>query len=251
MKSLFVGALALTSLMSGAAIADTVNIDFFTVPDFQDNGAALPDFGVCCTSPPATVPNIAIGSSLSGGLPVTTTGGPTDVKMVSGTGQILWWTPSGTTVVATGSSIVNLPYTNNNFYAPMGNGPTNIGNSNFFQTAIVSGILTGSGSDAKLTLTSDDDAFVYVNGLYIGGNPGVHGAQTSILDLGSFTGTESLEIFYADRAQTQAVLGITLDGATVTASVPEPSTWAMMILGFFGVGFMAYRRKSAPRLRIA
>ena len=24
--------------------------------------------------------------------------------------------------------------------------------------------------------------------------------------------------------------------------VPEPSTWAMMILGFAGVGFMAYRR---------
>jgi hypothetical protein len=30
---------------------------------------------------------------------------------------------------------------------------------------------------------------------------------------------------------------------TVTAAVPEPSTWAMMILGFCGVGFMAYRRK--------
>jgi PEP-CTERM motif len=29
--------------------------------------------------------------------------------------------------------------------------------------------------------------------------------------------------------------------ASITA-VPEPSTWAMMILGFFGVGFMAYRR---------
>jgi hypothetical protein len=26
--------------------------------------------------------------------------------------------------------------------------------------------------------------------------------------------------------------------------VPEPSTWAMLLLGFFGVGFMAYRRKS-------
>jgi hypothetical protein len=25
-------------------------------------------------------------------------------------------------------------------------------------------------------------------------------------------------------------------------AVPEPSTWAMMILGFAGVGFMAYRR---------
>jgi hypothetical protein len=32
----------------------------------------------------------------------------------------------------------------------------------------------------------------------------------------------------------------------VTPGVPEPSTWAMMILGFAGVGFMAYRRKSNP-----
>jgi hypothetical protein len=33
-----------------------------------------------------------------------------------------------------------------------------------------------------------------------------------------------------------------LDGVSVS-SVPEPSTWAMMILGFCGLGFMAYRRK--------
>jgi hypothetical protein len=33
--------------------------------------------------------------------------------------------------------------------------------------------------------------------------------------------------------------------------VPEPSTWAMMILGFFGVGFMAYRRRSQMSLRLA
>jgi hypothetical protein len=29
-------------------------------------------------------------------------------------------------------------------------------------------------------------------------------------------------------------------------AVPEPSTWAMMILGFAGIGFLAYRRKSKP-----
>jgi hypothetical protein len=29
-------------------------------------------------------------------------------------------------------------------------------------------------------------------------------------------------------------------------AVPEPSTWAMLILGFAGVGFMAHRRKSRP-----
>jgi PEP-CTERM motif len=31
-------------------------------------------------------------------------------------------------------------------------------------------------------------------------------------------------------------------------AVPEPSTWAMMILGFAGIGFMAFRRKAKPAL---
>jgi len=35
------------------------------------------------------------------------------------------------------------------------------------------------------------------------------------------------------------------------SAVPETSTWAMMILGFAGVGFMAYRRKVKPALRVA
>jgi hypothetical protein len=37
--------------------------------------------------------------------------------------------------------------------------------------------------------------------------------------------------------------------ADFAATAPEPSTWAMMILGFMGVGFMAYRRKSPSRFR--
>jgi hypothetical protein len=42
-----------------------------------------------------------------------------------------------------------------------------------------------------------------------------------------------------------------IDSVTISA-VPEASTWAMMILGFFGIGFMAYRRKSsASDLRLA
>jgi hypothetical protein len=43
---------------------------------------------------------------------------------------------------------------------------------------------------------------------------------------------------------------ITSDGIgnnpTVSSAVPEPSTWAMMIFGFAGLGFIAYRRKSKP-----
>lgn len=38
----------------------------------------------------------------------------------------------------------------------------------------------------------------------------------------------------------------------VVTAVPEPSTWAMLLLGFFGVGFMAYRRNAKPAaLRLA
>jgi hypothetical protein len=38
----------------------------------------------------------------------------------------------------------------------------------------------------------------------------------------------------------------------IASPVPEPSTWAMLILGFAGVGFMAYRRKqNGSALRIA
>lgn len=40
-------------------------------------------------------------------------------------------------------------------------------------------------------------------------------------------------------------------GTEITLSVtavPEPSTWAMLLLSFLGLGFMAYRRKSKPAM---
>ena len=42
-----------------------------------------------------------------------------------------------------------------------------------------------------------------------------------------------------------------IDDVTVTTGVPELSTWAMMILGFFGVGFLAYRPKTRQSFRLA
>jgi PEP-CTERM motif len=40
-------------------------------------------------------------------------------------------------------------------------------------------------------------------------------------------------------------------GSFSIAAVPEPATWAMMILGFLGVGFMSYRRKVRTGFRLA
>jgi hypothetical protein len=54
------------------------------------------------------------------------------------------------------------------------------------------------------------------------------------------------------------LFGVTFDGpgtfsatlAEPIAAVPEPSTWAMIIVGFAGLGFMAYRRKSESTLMV-
>jgi hypothetical protein len=79
---------------------------------------------------------------------------------------------------------------------------------------------------------------------------------------GTFTPTLSwtqvTETFVALSATPLVFAGTILDGdhssgidnITISA-VPEPSTWAMMILGFFGVGFAAYRRKSKLTFRLA
>jgi PEP-CTERM motif len=49
-------------------------------------------------------------------------------------------------------------------------------------------------------------------------------------------GGEDIEFTVAQETTVDTTTGM-------TSAVPEPSTWAMMILGFCGLGFMAYRRK--------
>jgi PEP-CTERM motif len=49
---------------------------------------------------------------------------------------------------------------------------------------------------------------------------------------------------------TATAVGSNFDG-TFTTGVPEPSSWAMMLLGFAGIGLMAHRRNSKPKLSAA
>jgi hypothetical protein len=67
------------------------------------------------------------------------------------------------------------------------------------------------------------------------GDPSCNRFITFSGDITSFTLTSGANSFEVD---------------SFTTAVPEPSTWAMMILGFVGLGFMAYRRKS-PSFRFA
>jgi hypothetical protein len=84
----------------------------------------------------------------------------------------------------------------------------------------ITNIFSAFGGGGISTSESGDNLF-FTNGLF---NP-----PPLVFELGAISGTE-----------------------TVTAAVPEPSTWAMMILGFCGLGFMAYRRKrSGSSFRLA
>ena len=42
-----------------------------------------------------------------------------------------------------------------------------------------------------------------------------------------------------------------LEVASVSSAVPEPSTWAMMLLGFAGLGYAAYRKTKTERMAFA
>jgi hypothetical protein len=71
------------------------------------------------------------------------------------------------------------------------------------------------------------------------------GVQTSFLNSGAGPYSVTEEYIITSTGSGDA-------SSTIVVSVPESSTWAMMILGFFGVGFMAYRRKNNPMMfRIA
>jgi len=41
-----------------------------------------------------------------------------------------------------------------------------------------------------------------------------------------------------------------VDNVSLTAAVPEPATWAMMVLGFAGIGLLGYRRSQKAQFRL-
>nr|WP_063993597.1 PEP-CTERM sorting domain-containing protein [Bradyrhizobium sp.] len=108
-------------------------------------------------------------------------------------------------------------------------------------TATISGTFYGGG-------WSFTDGVHSTGGLYSLNVP----VTNPVIQIGTFT--------YANGAYNYSFTynGLTtalqFDGGTITGvitAVPEPATWAMMTLGFFGLGFIAYRRRTGASLRLA
>ncbi len=139
----------------------------------------------------------------------------------------------------TGSQDINLDLTIKDF-ASGGNGPI-------------------SGAFAFYTCTSNCNALTAPIGTLVPGSSVALGPvtggpsnnnKTQSADLDAVLGTGN---YFAEFIQSPVTAtSDNFNGAfTITAGVPEPATWAMTILGFFGIGFLAYRRKSGSVLRLA
>jgi hypothetical protein len=114
------------------------------------------------------------------------------------------------------------------------------------------GIVSSSGPLSG-TVTHDDGASLIVagNNLLPLGDAGPTPPETStITDPALSHNGDHFILDYVEFNGSPAELTLALNVPVLT-DVPEPSTWAMMILGFCGVGFLAYRRKSKVALRLA
>ena len=107
----------------------------------------------------------------------------------------------------------------------------------------------------------------YTLSFSLGGNALDDGSKTTVISLGSFSQSITLaasdpltafqftfsttggNLSFTDLAGGNGNIGNILDNVAVSA-IPEPSTWAMLILGFCGMGFLAYRRRPSFSVRM-
>jgi hypothetical protein len=104
---------------------------------------------------------------------------------------------------------------------------------------------TGGGSNQVFSFTNDPIVFFDIPDASHPENASLVVCSQPGFSCGNYTGTQTVYASGYALADTSSVFFATVQA--VTPAVPEPSTWMMMIAGFCGLGFMAYRKKTGVR----
>ncbi|MGB8606808.1 MAG: PEPxxWA-CTERM sorting domain-containing protein [Bradyrhizobium sp.] len=193
------------------------------------------------------VPNDVASSNLA---TTTTPSGPSTAHFTY-TGDLSWidiepqnTTPAGNLAM----SFLTLANISGFTSATLGNGASGVSAFGNMSLSIAGDayvtffLITGTYSGPIGTITHDDGATLALNGGIVVDSPNETAAITD-----NFTNPGGAPVpFVLDYVSANGAPSV-----LVVTAVPEPSTWALMILGFAGVGFMAYRRKNHGSLRLA
>ena len=103
--------------------------------------------------------------------------------------------------------------------------------------------------DYLMTLGTDDAGYLFVDNTLVASSSGQHSVEWAYNTLNLSAGLHTFKIEYDNSACCGASASFWLpQGSTIQSAVPEPSTWAMLGLGFAALGVAGYRRSRQSRL---
>jgi PEP-CTERM motif len=186
-------------------------------------------------------------------------------------GSSFTYTSSGDSIIATGFTSHSLNTTTNLSRKTSGGDESGVGiasdptgDHEIWGTTLIRIDLGGANKYTSLSFTMGSTTAterweVWGSDSATASGAGLNGFN--VITSGTSEGSNSLastyEYYFFGLAPTDThggdnVLLASLTGTptNLTNPVPEPSTWAMLILGFFGIGFVANRQKGKPALRL-